>query len=103
MPDNVMNENDVVAYIESFDGTLLSVDRTLRIFGEITKIALPVSEDRHQNHVMMLNVNHTPAIATDDTESIPRCPRCGAAMRLRHRHSDVHHSTDVQTIPNVEA
>ncbi len=87
VPDNVMRANDVVPYICSFDKPLFDRDRSVRIYDSVSKLFSSVTNEQRENHVHMLHVLHAAAPAVNDGKA-PRCPRCGAAMRLRHRRSD---------------
>ena len=87
VPDNVMGANDVVSYIQSFDKPLFDQDRSVRIFDSVCKLCSSITKEQHENHVHMLHVLHAAAPVVHDGKA-PRCPRCGAPMRLRHRHSD---------------
>lgn len=85
MPDNVMDEKDVVPYIKSFDTPLFDRDRSIRIYDSVCELCSSVTKEQRENHVHKLHVLHD---AVSDSDRAPRCPRCGAVMRLRHRRSD---------------
>ena len=87
VPENVMDENDVVPYILSFEKPLFDQDRSVRIFDSVCKLFSSVTKEQRENHVQMLHVLHAAAPVVHDGKA-PRCPRCGAPMRLRHRRSD---------------
>ena len=87
VPDNVMGANDVVPYIHSFDKPLFDRDCSVRIFDSVCKLFSLVTKEQRESHVHMLHVLHAAAPVVHDGKA-PRCPRCGAAMRLRHRRSD---------------
>ena len=88
MPDNVMHENHLVPYIRSFTDERLTKPRALQIFESIRRVCIEPTAEQKSAHVYMLNVNHATEPAVSNTQAVPHCPRCGAAMRLRHRHSD---------------
>ena len=85
IPDNVMDEKDVVPYIRSFDTPLFDRDRAVRIYDSVCELCSSVTKEQRKNHVHKLHVLHD---AVSDSDRAPRCPRCGAVMRLRHRRSD---------------
>jgi len=85
VPDNVMGVKAVVPYIHSFDKPLFDRDRSVQIFDSVCKLCSSVTKEQRENHVHGLHVLHA---AVPDSGKTPRCPRCGAVMRLRHRHSD---------------
>ncbi len=87
VPDNVMGTNDVVPYIHSFDKPLFDRDRSVRIVDSVRKLSSTVTKEQRENHAHMLHVLHAATPVVHDGK-VPRCPRCGAAMRLRHRRSD---------------
>ena len=85
IPDNVMDEKDVVPYIRSFDTPLFDRDRSVRIYDSVCELCSSVTKEQRKNHVHELRVLHD---AVCDSDRTPLCPRCGAVMRLRHRRSD---------------
>ena len=87
VPDNVMRANDVASYIRSFDKPLFDRDRSVQIFDSVCKLFLSVTKEQRENHVHLLHVLHDTTFVVHAGKT-PRCPLCGAAMRLRHRRSD---------------
>ncbi len=87
VPDNVIDASDVVPYMLSFDEPLFDRDRSVQIFDSVHKLVSQVTKEQCEDHVYMLHVLHAAAPAVNDGKAL-RCPRCGAAMRLRHRRSD---------------
>ena len=88
VPANVMNEDEVVAYIASFDKAIISVASKDKFVADIQNLDASTTEQQRINHVHMLYVGHSPAPTVRANGERPLCPKCGAEMLIRHRHSD---------------
>ena len=87
VPDNVMDENEVVPFIRSFGTPLFDQDSLSRICKAVCKLVSSVTKEQHESHVHMLHALHD-AVPIVHGGKAPCCPRCGAPMRLRHRRVD---------------
>lgn len=88
VPDNVMGASDIVPYIRSFDKPLFDSDRAIGIFNSVCALCSAVSKEQRKNHAREMHVLHASVSTANGPGNVPRCPRCGAVMRLRHRRSD---------------
>lgn len=88
VPANVMNDDEVVSYIMSFDQTIISVASKDKFVADIQNLNAATTDQQRKNHVHMLYVEHSPAPTAMDNGARPFCPKCGAEMLVRHRHSD---------------
>lgn len=91
MPYYVMSECDVVEYIKSYTDSILSESIVKGAYTSIRQFALH-SESAHEEakalHVQMLDKYHNSDYKNINDKNIPLCPKCGARMRKRYRHSD---------------
>ena len=88
VPANVMNEDEVAAYIMSFDKVIISAAGKDKFVADIQNLNASTTEQQRINHVHMLYVEHSPAPTVRANRERPFCPKCGAEMLIRHRHSD---------------
>ena len=87
-PDNVIDETNVCSYIRSFERPIMNMTMRERLATALQRLDSSVSAEQRSRHVHTLYILHTPPPTVRNDSDIPPCPRCGATMRLRHRHAD---------------
>lgn len=88
VPGNVMHEYELPGYVKSFDRELLGQQTVNEISEKLRHMDLSGTEDCHEKHLHSLQVNLVSRQQRYASEDAPKCPKCGAKMRRRFRHSD---------------
>ena len=88
LPYNVMHEMDLISYIKSFDKKILSAPYRDKMVADIQRLDAAVTDQQKAAHVYKLQVVHSLPPTVSNKDAPPRCPQCGAMMRVRHRHAD---------------
>ena len=88
LPGNIMYAADVVPYIRSFTNPIMSNKKRDQIAFNVAILAACVSKEQRACHVDMLYKVHMETRSEQKSASVPRCPKCGATMRLRYRRKD---------------
>lgn len=89
LPQNVMYRSGLTRYLLSFDRLLLSEANVRDMVAKLKMHRDAVPEAHRLNHVQSLISRHDPmSLSVACSKGALTCPRCGAQMVLRHRHSD---------------
>lgn len=89
MPENVLYFNDLICYITSFQECYFNLGQMQNLEQRLLAIDAGVSEEARNNHVVNLRRRHEVVLqSVVSQEDVPKCPRCGSSMVLRHRRSD---------------
>lgn len=89
IPENVIDSSDIKSYIKAFDRPLMSDKMVDRVVHAIAAWDASVTNEQKVAHVSNLHAAHDVAqLSVLYERGELKCPRCGAAMVLRHRKSD---------------
>ena len=90
LPENVLYFNELINYITSFQECSFNLGQMKNLEQRLLAIDAEVSEEARKNHVANLRRRHELVLLQSvvGQEDVPKCPRCGSSMVLRHRRSD---------------